>query len=191
MPDAVTIERVQGRRDLKAFIRLPWKVYRGDPNWVPPLLSERLDRLNPEVNPFFKHADVEYFMAKRGREIVGTVAAFVDQQSNERLGVKMGGFGFFEVIEDYEAAHALLDAVAKRAREWGMDGFGGPTNFGRNDEPGFLIKETDMPPALLEAHTPLYYGEFAERFGLQKRSDFYAWRVSLADLGPNLEALPQ
>jgi GNAT superfamily N-acetyltransferase len=191
MPGTISIDRVGSRGDLMDFIRFPWKVYRGDPNWVPPLISERLKRLDPNRNPFFEQAQVEYFVARRDRELVGTVAAFVDHRSNERLGVNMGGFGFFEVIEEYEVAQALLDAVGERVREWGMDGFGGPTNFGRNDEPGFLVMETDMPPALLEAHTPLYYAEFAERYGMVKRSDFYAWRVSLADLGPNLEKLPQ
>ncbi len=191
MANGVEITPVRSRRDLNAFIRFPWKVYRGDPNWVPPLISERHDRLNPEKNPFFDRAETEFYLAKRGRQIVGTVAAFVDQRSNERLGVNMGGFGFFEVIEDYEVASGLLSAATKKIRDWGMDGFGGPKNFGRSDEPGFLVKGTDMPPALLEAHTPLYYGEFAERFGMKKKSDFYAWRVSLADLGPNLESLPK
>jgi GNAT superfamily N-acetyltransferase len=191
MSSAIEVKQILTRRDLDAFIRFPWKVYRGDPNWVPPLLSERRNRLNPEKNPFFDRARVEYYMASRGKEILGTVAAFVDQRSNERLGTNLGGFGFFEVLADYEAAAALLDTVVARMREWDVEGFWGPTNFGRNDEPGFLIKETDMPPALLEAHTPLYYSEFAERYGMVKKQDFYAWRAFLPDLGTNLEKLPE
>ncbi|MGD8813856.1 MAG: hypothetical protein PVI78_05210 [Anaerolineales bacterium] len=186
----IEISLVHNRKDLNAFIRFPWKIYKGDPNWVPPLISERFSRLDPDENPFFRKATVELYMAKRDGEIVGTVAAFVDYHSNERLNVKMAGFGFYEVIEDYLVAKKLLETVAGRAQHWGMDGFWGPTNFGRNDEPGFLIKETDAPPALLEAHTPLYYDDFMDRYGMAKKSDFYAWRVSLPDLGPNLEALP-
>lgn len=191
MDQSIEIKQIQNRKDLRAFIHFPWKVYKGDPNWVPPLISERYSRLNPDENPFFRNADVELYLARREGKVVGTVAAFVDHRSNERLNANMAGFGFFEAIDDYDVAKSLLDKVVERAHEWGMDGFWGPTNFGRNDEPGFLIRETDVPPALLEAHTPLYYDDFMNHYGMAKKNDFYAWRVSLPDLGPNLEALPE
>ena len=191
MDQSIEIKQVHTRKDMRAFILFPWQVYKGDPNWVPPLISERYSRLNPDENPFFRNADVELYLARRRGKVVGTVAAFVDHRSNERLNANMAGFGFYEVIDDYEVAKQLLDTVVARARHWGMDGFWGPTNFGRNDEPGFLIQETDAPPALLEAHTPLYYDDFMNHYGMEKKNDFYAWRVSLPDLGPNLEALPE
>ncbi|HEY70305.1 MAG TPA: GNAT family N-acetyltransferase [Anaerolineae bacterium] len=191
MDQSIEIKQVHTRKDMRAFILFPWQVYKGDPNWVPPLISERYSRLNPDENPFFRNADVELYLARRRGKVVGTVAAFVDHRSNERLNANMAGFGFYEVIDDYEVAKQLLDTVVARAHHWGMDGFWGPTNFGRNDEPGFLIQETDAPPALLEAHTPLYYDDFMNHYGMEKKNDFYAWRVSLPDLGPNLEALPE
>lgn len=188
---AITVERVQGRRALREFVRFPWKVYRGDPHWVPPLLSERLDRLNPARNPFLTEAQLELFMARDGRRPVGTVAAFVDWHSVRHTGQKIGGFGFFECLPDYAIAQGLLTAACDTVRAWGMDGIRGPTNFGPNDEPGVLIGGADCPPAMLEAHTPRYYREFLERFGMTKDSDSYAWRVPLQEFAQGRRNLPE
>ncbi len=187
----IEVTPVSTPRDRRTFARFPWRIYTGDPNWVPPLLSERLDRLNPSRNPFFAHADVRLFLARRAGEPVGTIAAFVDYRSNAHFGEKVGGFGFFETVEDYSVAEKLLDAACQTVREWGMSGIRGPTNFGPNDEPGVLIAGADAPPALLEAHNPPYYPTFLERYGMQKFRDNFAWRVYLPALGAHLEALPE
>jgi GNAT superfamily N-acetyltransferase len=187
----ITIERVQDRRALHQFVRLPWRVYRGDRNWVPPLISERLDRLNPARNPFFVQAEAELFLARDGRRPVGTIAAFVDRLSNQHLRRRMGGFGFFECVQDYAVAEGLLTAACDTLRGWGMDSIRGPPNFGENDEPGILIDGADCPPAMLEAHTPPYYPEFLERFGMTKDRDAYAWRVSLRSLSDGRIGVPK
>jgi len=176
---------------LQQFVRFPWKVYRGDPNWVPPLLSERRNRLNPARNPFLAEAPVELFLARAGRQPVGTVAAFVDWHSVRHTGQRIGGFGFFECLPDYAIAQGLLTAACDTVRAWGMEGIRGPTNFGPNDEPGVLVSGADCPPAMLEAHTPPYYREFLERFGMSKDSDSYAWRVPLQALARGERELPQ
>ena len=95
---SIEIRPVTTRHDLRAFVKFPWRVYEGDPNWVPPLISERLEYLDSATGPFYEHADVALFLARRGREVVGTVAAFVDHSLIERLDRPEGGFGFFEVI---------------------------------------------------------------------------------------------
>ncbi|MEW6566820.1 MAG: hypothetical protein AB1449_01355 [Chloroflexota bacterium] len=188
---AITVERVRGQRALQQFVRLPWRVYRGDRNWVPPLISERLDRLNPSRNPFFAQAQVELFLARDGRRPVGTIAAFVDHHSNRHLGERMGGFGFFECLPDHSIADGLLTAACETVRAWGMEGIRGPINFGHFDEPGILIRGVDCPPAMLEAHSPLYYRDFLERFGMTKDRDAYAWRVSLQPFIDGQGKLPE
>jgi len=188
---SVEVRPVRSRRELRAFVRFPWRVYRGDPNWVPPLLSERWRYLNPATGPFYREAEVALFIACRKREVVGTIAAFVPHRRIARTGRKEGGFGFFEVLDDYPAAQALLDAACSWLRERGMERMRGPTNFGDHDSPGILISGADCPPAMLEAHNPPYYPEFLERYGLEKEHDLYAWRASLERLGPGLEKLPE
>jgi GNAT superfamily N-acetyltransferase len=190
MAKSVEICPVITSPDRKAFVTFPWRVYRGDPNWVPPLISERLAYLDPAKGLFYKQADVALFMARRGREVLGTIAAFVDRPRIKHFKLAEGGFGFFEVVKEYEAAGQLLDACCAWLRNRGMVSVRGPTNFGDNDSPGVLIAGADCPPAMLEAHTPPYYKDFLERYGMEKDHDLYAWRVTFEQIGDKLEGDP-
>jgi GNAT superfamily N-acetyltransferase len=178
MVKSIEIHPVSTRGDLKTFVKFPWGVYRGDPNWVPPLISERLEYLDPTGGLFYKKADVTLFLARRDREALGTIAAFVDHARVKQMGVSEGGFGFFEVIQDYKVAEKLLDTCCEWLRSHGMVSVRGPTNFGDHDSPGILIAGNDYPPAMLEAHTPSYYKDFLERYGMEKDHDLYAWRAT-------------
>src|SRR3990170_6771574 len=113
MPE-LDIATAETEKDLMAFITFPWAVYRGDPHWVPPLISERRSFLNPEINPFFEHSRAQYFLARRAGQVVGTIGAFTNGRYNEFQGVNVGFFGFFEVLDDPQAAAALLS----RAEQW-------------------------------------------------------------------------
>ena len=108
----VEVKPVASRRDLTRFIKLPWRLYRNEPNWVPPLVSERRDFLDRHKNPFFEHAEAEFFLAWRDGEPVGRISAHVDRHFNEFQGNDWGLFGFFECEDDPEVAGALLDAAA-------------------------------------------------------------------------------
>lgn len=186
MTQAIEIVSVDSRRDLKTFIKFPWRLYRGDPLWVPPLISDRLDYLDPARGLFYRQAEVALFMAKRGREVVGTIAAFIDRARVAHFNTAEGGFGFFEVIQEFEVARLLLDTCRGWLRERGMKSVRGPTNFGDNDCPGVLIAGTDHPPAMLEAHTPAWYRDFLERYGMEKDHDLYAWRATFDQVGKEL-----
>lgn len=187
---SIQIEPVTTRRDLRAFVKFPWRVYRDDPNWVPPLISERLEYLDPASGPFYEYADVALFLARQDREVVGTIAPFVNRRLIEQLGQAEGGFGFFEVIEDYAIAGQLLDAACGWLRARDMEVVRGPTSFTDNDCPGVLIEGADCPPVMLEAHTPPYYKDFLERYGMEKDHDLYAWRAFRSQIGDELKNLP-
>src|SRR4051812_3632384 len=98
MPTDVQVTPVRGSADRMAFIRLPYALYRDDPNWVPPLEMERKDFLDPKKNPFFDYAEVELFLARRGAEVVGRVAAIKNPRHMEVHGTKEGFFGLFECV---------------------------------------------------------------------------------------------
>jgi GNAT superfamily N-acetyltransferase len=187
---SIQVRPIATRRDLRAFVKFPWQVYKGDPNWVPPLISERLEYLDPARGLFYEHADVALFIARRGRDTVGTIAAFVDHRRNEHLGWADSGFGFFEVIEDYTIAERLLDAACEWLRARDMAMVRGPTSFTANDCPGVLIEGADCPPVMLEAHTPLYYKDFLERYGMEKENDLFAWRAFRSQIGEELKNIP-
>jgi hypothetical protein len=115
------VRPLRGRRELNAFIRLPWRLYRGSANWVPPLISERKRHLSRGRNPFFEHAEAEYFLAWRGRTPVGRITAHVDHRFNEFQRNDWGLFGFFESENRPETAAALLDTAQRWLRERGRD----------------------------------------------------------------------
>jgi len=187
---SITVQEVTTRKDLRAFVRFPWRVYEGDPNWVPPLISGQMKYLTPETNPFFQHAEATLYLARSGREILGTIAPFVNQQDLKHEERLTGGFGFFEVLNDYGAAELLLDAACAWVKQRGMELIRGPYSFTRNDRPGVLIEGRDCPPVVLAGHTPPYYKDLLEQYGMEKHSDFYAWRAVRSQIGEELQNVP-
>ena len=121
-------------------------MYQNDPLWVPPLISDQISYLTPSENTFFNRAGVALFSARRGREVVETVAAFIDPIPIEHLDEQVGGFGFFEVIEEYEIAERLLDVACEWVQARNMSRIMGPTNFTRSERPGVLIEGADCAP---------------------------------------------
>ena len=171
----VQINRVVDKKALNEFVTFPFKLYRNDPNWVPPLIEERLDFLNPRKNPFFDHARYMLFLAQRHGETVGTIAAVVDDNYNRYHNELMGAFGFFETIDDSSVGHALLAAAEAWAREQGMTFMRGPMNFSTNHELGLLIGGFAEPPMVMMTYNPRYYAGLIEEHGYQKVMDLYAY----------------
>jgi GNAT superfamily N-acetyltransferase len=186
----IEIRQVTTRGERAAFVKFPWQVYKGDKLWVPPLISDQMEYLDPRKNSFFNQAEVALLSAYRDGKIVGTVAPFVNHHIIEYTGEQAGGFGFFEVIPDYAVAEALFDAASKWQREKKMVLMRGPTNFTDNESPGVLLEGADCPPVMLEAHSPPYYKDLFERYGFEKDHDLYAWRAFKDQVGENLEKIP-
>ncbi len=172
------------------FIKFPWRVYQDDPYWVPPLINERKSFFNPHKNPFFQHADVELFLARRHGEVVGTIAALINHNHNVFHDEQVGFFGFFEALEDYAVAEALLGTARDWVRDKGMDAIRGPMNFSTNDECGLLVDGFDSSPVVLMTYNPRYYVHFIERFGFHKAMDLYAYTLETAAFGLSVENLP-
>jgi GNAT superfamily N-acetyltransferase len=187
---AIQVQQAVTPRDLRAFVEFPWRVYQGDPNWVPPLISDQVAYLDPLKGPFYRNADVVLFLAFRGREVVGTIAAFLEHGLAAERKPGQGGFGFFEVIDDYATVERLLDAACDWLRVRGATLIRGPTNFSNNERPGVLIAGADCPPVMMAAHTPPYYVDLLERYGMIKDHDLYAYRAFRSQIGEGLSKLP-
>ena len=159
------------------FIRLPWRLYRDEPKWVAPLLMDLKKRLDQGNNPFFKHAQAQYFLAYRNGQPVGRVSAHIDANFNEFQGNDWGLFGWFECEDDSEAARALLDAAAGWLREHGRDRMVGPMDFTTNDEIGVLIAGHEHRPIILCPWHHPYYQQLLEGAGMVKAMDLYMWSL--------------
>lgn len=112
----IDVKPVQSRRDLKKFITFPWKIYEGDPNWVPPLIMDRLDFFNPKKNPFYQHSEADLFMAYRNGEPAGRIAAIKYARHLETYNDHTGFFGFFECVDDASVANACSTKPASGCR---------------------------------------------------------------------------
>jgi GNAT superfamily N-acetyltransferase len=174
----VEVRPVEGRGELTSFIKLPFGLHQGTP-WVPPLISERRRFLNRSKNPFFNHAEAEYFIAWRDGRPVGRISAQIDQRWDQFQGGKDGMFGFFECERDPEAAGALFDAAAGWLRERGRERVVGPMDFSTNDECGLLVEGYDRRPLILQPWHPPYYRELVEGHGMTKSMDLLMWWLEL------------
>lgn len=181
MDTPVVIEPVQDKRGLSQFVELPFKLYRGDPNWVPPLIEERLNVFNPKKNPFWEHSRCQLFLARRSGELVGTVMAAVNDNHNTMHNEKLGAFGFFETVNDPAVAAALLDAAEAWAKAQGMSIMRGPLNPSTNDECGALIDGFDEPPLVMMTYNPRFYPALIEGCGYAKAMDLYAWSFNIEE----------
>ncbi len=180
MPAPLRVVPIQTAAERRRFIHFPWQVYRGDqpdPLWVPPLLSERKAFFDPARGAFYQHAEVQLFLALRGRRVVGTISAHINHLHNQTHHEQIGFFGFFEVLDDPEAAQALLQTAAGWVRERGYQAIRGPMNFSVNDECGLLIEGFDSPPVALMTYNPARYIAYIEQAGFQKAIDLYAWMI--------------
>jgi GNAT superfamily N-acetyltransferase len=179
---SIEIEAVKGKRDLGRFVMLPWKIYKGDPHWVPPLIGDTKAMLDPAKNPFFKHAEAELFIASRQGEPVGRIAAIVNHRHNEFHGEKTAFFGFLETIDDPKVSGALLETARRWAGARGMERLRGPASFSTNEECALLVDGFDSPPAVMMPYNPPYYATLIEAAGFVKVKDLVAYFVHESDI---------
>ena len=172
---SVRVVKVKTKKDLKKFVFFPWDVYRGDPNWVPPLVADLKEKLDRRKNPFFEHSEMELYLALRDGEITGRIAAILDHNHNQFHDEKVVFFGFYESFDDQETARELLETVGQWGKEKGMGILRGPMSLSMNDECAFLLEGFDSPPVFMMAYNPPYYLDLMEGCGLSKAKDLFAF----------------
>lgn len=177
----IEVSQVTGRKERNAFIKFPWRIYRDDPAWVPPLIIERKAFLDRKRHPFYGHGDAALFLARshsRGSEIVGRIMASDDPNYNALHQSSIGCFGLFECIDDRDVAAALFEAASDWLRARRRTEIMGPIDYSTNYVCGLLIDGFEHPPTLLTSHNPRYYPPLIESCGFSKAKDWYAWWFS-------------
>ena len=186
----ITVRPVQTARDRKTFLTFPWRVFKGDPLWVPPLLPDWAERIDPQRGVFFKRGSAECFIAWRAGQPLGTICAAEDRQANAERHTPDCIFGFFNFIADYAVVEALLAQARAWAQARGLTRLTGPFNLDYEDGYGILVAGRDRPPTLLCGHTPPYYQEFVERYGFQPlRGDNIAFAFDISQETPAIQDL--
>ena len=191
MQDGLWTRPVSGRADVEAFIRFPFRLYEGSPHWCPPLLLERREFLDPRKNPVFEYARIQLFIALRGADVVGTIAAI----NNSRYGEyhpedrHVGFFGLFECVGDQAVADALYAAAAGWLKNEGKGVMRGPVNFTTNDIVGLLVDGFDDDPTIMMPYNHTYFGGLFEAAGFTKAKDLYAFSLTEANYRGQIDAV--
>jgi len=174
----IEIRPIEGRAGLKAFVRFPHSLYRGDPCWVPPLDMDDLGTLNPAKNPAFEYCEAKLWMAFRDGEPVGRIAGIINRRYVEKWGKKWARFGWLDFVEDREVLAALMKTVEDWARERGMEGIHGPLGFTDLDREGLLIEGFEELGTYATNYNRPYYPKLLSELGYAKDIDWLEFRIT-------------
>lgn len=181
---AISVRPVTTRRELKAFIRFPLGLYRGNPWYVPALFFDELNTLRSDKNAAFEFCDVQYWMAYKDGEPAGRIAGIINRRYIEKWGNEYARFGWIDFIEDFEVARALVEAVETWASSKGMKGVHGPLGFTDLDREGLLVEGYEEVATLATIYNYPYYADYLERLGYAKDTDWVEFRLTVPESIP-------
>ena len=176
---SVTIKRVLDRNSLRKFIRFPEKLYRHNPYYVPALVFDETNTLDPSKNPGSAFCKSELYLAYKDDQLVGRVAAIVNEKANEQWDHKEVRFGWFDFIDDPEVSKALIDKVTDFGRKFGMDKIVGPLGFTDFDPEGMLVEGFDQEGTMPLIYNADYYPKHIEALGFRKDADWLEYRINI------------
>ncbi|MEN8145730.1 MAG: GNAT family N-acetyltransferase [Gemmatimonadota bacterium] len=176
-PDHIQVDPVRDRRGLRAFLHFPYRVYENDPHWVAPLLIDQRKLLDPARHPFYEHSELQTFLAYRGGQVVGRIAAIHNRNHIRHHEEQVGFFGFFEAIDNPAVAVALFDSAAGWLRERGLTAMRGPVNPSTNDPAGLLVEGFDESPYIMMTYNPAYYENLILGAGFEESTAMVAYII--------------
>jgi hypothetical protein len=177
MGHRIAVRPVASWRDHRRFQLLPWSIYAGDRNWVPPVLSQERELLGWGHHPFFDNAEIVTLLAEREGRVAGRLAVLINHVHNRKYDERRGFFGFFECVDDAAVAGELFEAGHDWLRQRGMTAVRGPVNPSLNCTCGLLIDDFDHPPCFLMTYNRPYYAALLEACGFTKAQDLYAYEM--------------
>lgn len=180
----ISVELVdnKNKNQVNEFINLPWKIYAGYKQWVPPIISDVKVIINRKKHPFFEHSEGDFFLARKDGEVVGRICVAVNKPFNQVHQVKKAQFYFFESIDDQEVANVLFERIFEWARARGLNEIVGPKGFSGFDGYGIQIEGYEHHQMMTMMNfNPAYYVRLVENIGFQKEVDFVSCYLKAAD----------
>jgi hypothetical protein len=186
------ITEVRSKDDRKEFLKFPKGLYKGDPCWICPLDSETESVFDPSRNPAFSHGEATRWILKNDADqTIGRIAAFIDRVRSKANNQPTGGMGYFEVIENREAAFMLFDTVRTWLEERGMHAMDGPVNFGENEVNWGLLVEGFIQQGFGMPYNKRYYRNYFEEYGFKKYFEQYSYHRTVRGPDNNIEMFPE
>ncbi len=181
---SLIVKEVTDKKAFKAFLDLPYRLYKGHPYYVPPLRFDEEATLRKDKNPAFDYCESRYWLAYKEGKAVGRIAAILNKAYVEKWQNKYLRFGWIDFEEDEAIAKALIGEVENWAREWGMTAVHGPLGFTDLDHEGMLVQGFDQLGTLAAMYNYPYYPAFMEKLGYQKDVDWIEFKVKVPDSLP-------
>lgn len=176
---SVQLKEVISPHDLKSFIEFPFNLYRGNPYWVPPLLSDELNTLRQDRNPAFEFCESRSWLALQGKDVVGRITAILNHRHIEKWDQKYMRFGWIDFIDNREVSTALFSAVEGWARQKGMQAVHGPLGFTNMDHAGMLVEGFDELSTMATTYSFPYYPQHLEGLSYAKHVDWVEYELTL------------
>jgi len=173
---SIEVIEVKSKKELKTFVKFPFSLYKGNPNWVPPLISDELSSFDPQKNPALKNCDYKLYLAYRDGTPVGRLAAINNKPANLKFNTKNLRFDWFDVINDLEVARALFERLESWARELGMTSITGPHGFTDLDPQGMMVEGFNELSTIAGIYNHPYYPELMTVLGYEKEIDYLEFK---------------
>ncbi|MBN2638566.1 MAG: N-acetyltransferase [Bacteroidales bacterium] len=175
----VRIQEVKSEKEKKAFVELPFSVYKGNAYWVPPIKADELKSMSPETNPAMRFSETKFWLAYRDDKVVGRIMAIVNHRYIEKTGEKYGRFSKLEFFDDAEAFVLLMDTAISWLRGMGMEKVHGPLGYTNLDNQGLLIEGFDYLPSVASVYHLPYYQQHINDYGFEKEADWVEFRLTM------------
>ncbi|MEK9565933.1 MAG: GTP cyclohydrolase [Flavobacteriaceae bacterium] len=181
MDQDVTIKVVQNSKDLEAFVRFPFSLYQNNPYWVPPLIKEEIETLDPKVNPVYQNADARFFLAYKGETLVGRIAAMVNWIEVNQVGKNKVRFGWYDTVDELAVSKILLEQVVAFAKEHKLSRVEGPMGFSNLDKAGLLIEGFEEQNTMITLYNAPYYQEHLKALGYSMNAKWVEYEIKIDD----------
>ena len=180
----ITLKEMITPRELKQFVKFPFSLYKNEPNWVPPIVADELDSMDPAKNPVFKNAEARYFLAfakaKNGKEeVVGRICAIINDIEIKEQGKPKMRFGWFDTIDDIEVTKALLAKVTEIGKENNLEFIEGPVGFSNMEKAGLLVEGYEYMNTMITWYNFPYYKDHFEQLGFEKAAEWVEFKIQI------------
>ncbi len=180
----IEVKKVSTKKELKKFIAFQNQLYKGNKFWCPPMRLDELNTLSRDKNPAFDFCEAEYWLAFRGKTMVGRIAGIINHKANERWNEKLVRFGWIDFVDDPEVSRVLIETVMEWGQSKGMQGIQGPLGFSDMDNEGMLIKGYDELATLASIYNYPYYVDHMEKLGFTKAADWVQYEFEIPPVIP-------
>lgn len=184
MKDEIKVVKITRRKEMKDFLRLPEKIYRNIPQYVPDFESDVRGAFSVKTNPGLEFSDIQPFVAYRGKEPVGRIVGIVNRKANKKWQIKNVRFSMIEFIDDHNVSRALIEAVEEWGRDFGMQKIHGPLGMTDFDKEGMLVEDFDLTGSMTAIYNPPYYPQHMEALGFEKEVDWQQIRINIPEEVP-------